>query len=136
MVVEVVDEVRDSLVEGEGIVARGVSFVDSALPKECRQLLWVDEVRLSCSTNLADLIAGAPQISAVRLRRPVLHAVANRLHDLVVAREWIHYVDPHVIDTLANEAGLIPLHASHHRRWWYAHDLLVFERRAPAHETT
>ncbi len=64
-----------SLVEGEGIVARGVSIVDPSLPKECRQLVWVDEVRLACSTNLADLVAGAPRISAVRLRRPVVHAV-------------------------------------------------------------
>ena len=64
-----------SLVEGEGIVVRGVSFVDPALPKECRQMLWVDEIRLACSTNLADLIAGSPHISAVRLRRPMLHAV-------------------------------------------------------------
>ena len=64
-----------SLVEGEGIVVRGVSFVDPSLPKECRQMLWVDEVRLACSTNLTDLIAGAPRIAAVRLRRPVLHAV-------------------------------------------------------------
>ncbi len=26
-------------------------------------------------------------------RRPLWRAIANRLHDLVVAREWIHYVD-------------------------------------------
>ena len=64
-----------SLVEGEGIVVRGVSLIDPSLPKECRQMLWIDEVRLACSTNLADLIAGAPRISAVRLRRPVVHAV-------------------------------------------------------------
>lgn len=64
-----------SLVEGEGIVVRGVSLIDPSLPKECRQMLWIDEVRLACSTNLADLIAGAPRISAVRLRRPMVHAV-------------------------------------------------------------
>jgi hypothetical protein len=64
-----------SLVEGEGIVVRGVSFIDPRLPKEYRQMLWIDEVRLECSTKLADLIAGAPRISAVRLRRPVVHAV-------------------------------------------------------------
>jgi hypothetical protein len=64
-----------SLVEGEGIVVRGVSLVDPKLAKECRQMLWVDEVRLACSTNLTDLISGATRISAVRLRRPVLHAV-------------------------------------------------------------
>jgi hypothetical protein len=64
-----------SLVEGEGIVVRGVSLVDPKLAKECQQMLWVDEVRLACSTNLTDLISGATRISAVRLRRPVLHAV-------------------------------------------------------------
>jgi hypothetical protein len=75
-----------SLVEGEGIVVRGVSIVDAALPKECRQLLWVDEIRLACSTKLADLIAGAPRISAVRLRRPVLHAVRQAEGSWTVSR--------------------------------------------------
>ncbi len=64
-----------SLVEGEGIVVRGVSLVDPTLPKESRQLVWVDEARLSCSTQLADLVAGNPRISAVRVRRPIVHAV-------------------------------------------------------------
>ena len=67
-----------SLVNGEGIVVRGVSIIDPALPKECRQILWIDEVRLACSTNLADLVAGAPRISAVRLRRPIVHAVRQQ----------------------------------------------------------
>jgi hypothetical protein len=66
-----------SLVEGEGIVVRGVSITDPSLPQECRQMLWVDEVRLACSTNLADLISGSPQISGVRLRRPMVHAVRH-----------------------------------------------------------
>jgi len=64
-----------SLVEGEGIVVRGISIVDPRLPREYRQVVWVDEIRLACSTTLADLVAGAPRIAAVRLRRPVVHAV-------------------------------------------------------------
>ena len=64
-----------SLVEGEGIVVRGVSLVDPKMPQQWRQLLWIDEVRLSCSTSLAELAAGPPRITAVRLRRPVVHAV-------------------------------------------------------------
>jgi len=64
-----------SLVEGEGIVVRGVSIVDPRLPRECRQLVWVDEIRLACSTSLAELVANPPRITAVRLRRPVVHAV-------------------------------------------------------------
>ena len=64
-----------SLVEGEGIVARGVSFVDPALPAPHRQVVWIDEVRLACGTTLAELTAGEPRITAIRLRRPVVHAV-------------------------------------------------------------
>ena len=75
-----------SLVEGEGIVVRGVSFVDVALPEGCRQLLWIDEVRLACSTNLADLVGGSPRIAAVRVRRPVLHAVRRSQGDWTVGR--------------------------------------------------
>ena len=67
-----------SLVEGEGIVIRGVSLVDPSLPREWRQVIWIDEVRLACSTNLSDLMAGSPRITAVRLRRPVVHAVRQR----------------------------------------------------------
>lgn len=63
-----------SLVDGEGIVARGVAVVDPALPPQYRQLLWIEEVRLACSTTLADLAAGEPRITSVRVRRPLVHA--------------------------------------------------------------
>ena len=64
-----------SLVEGEGIVVRGVSLVDPKLPQQWRQILWVDEVRLACTTSLTELATGPPRITGVRLRRPVVHAV-------------------------------------------------------------
>ncbi len=64
-----------NLVEGEGIVVRGVSLVDPKMPQQWRQVLWVDEIRLACTTSLAELAAGPPRITAVRLRRPVVHVV-------------------------------------------------------------
>ncbi len=63
-----------SLVDGEGIVARGVALVDPALPPQYRQLLWIEEVRLACSTSLTDLARGEPLVTAVRVRRPLVHA--------------------------------------------------------------
>ncbi|MEX0670296.1 MAG: AsmA-like C-terminal region-containing protein [Pirellulales bacterium] len=63
-----------SLVDGEGIVIRGVSFVDPALPAEYRRLLVVDEVRVACGTTLKDLVAGEPRVTAVRVSRPIVHA--------------------------------------------------------------
>jgi len=64
-----------SLVAGEGFVARGVSFVDAALPPQHRQLVWIDEVHVSCNTALTELAAGDLRITAIRLRRPTVHAV-------------------------------------------------------------
>jgi hypothetical protein len=63
-----------SLVEGEGIVVRGLSFEDPAITGEGRRLLVVEEVRVACGTSLQDLVAGEPRITAVRLIRPVVHA--------------------------------------------------------------
>ncbi len=62
------------IVEGEGLVARGVSFVDGRLPPQYRQLVWIDELKLACGTDLTQLAAGPPRITAVRIRRPTVHA--------------------------------------------------------------
>ncbi len=61
-----------SLVEGEGIIIRGVSFAsaDGAGPP----LLAIEEIHLGCGTSLTELASGEPRISSVRLRRPVVHA--------------------------------------------------------------
>lgn len=88
------------------------------------------------SDALARVAPGGRFVYKDMARRPLFHAAANRLHDLVIAREWIHYVDPNVVTSLATAAGLRPRHVSHHRQWWYAHDLLVFERPARTHTTT
>lgn len=67
-----------SLVEGEGIVVRGISFSDPGLPPSIRHLVRIDEVRLACRTNLAELATGPPVITAARLRRPVVHAARRQ----------------------------------------------------------
>ena len=62
------------LVEGQGIVVRGVVLADPALPSRHRQILRIEEVQLDCRTTLTELATGAPRITAVRLRRPTVHA--------------------------------------------------------------
>lgn len=59
-------------------------------------------------------------------RRPHWRALANRLHDLVMARQWIHYVPIGKVEAWASEAGLRTLHAESFQRLWYAHELRVF----------
>jgi hypothetical protein len=59
-----------SLVEGDGIIVRGLSIAD---PEEGgAEMLTIDEIHLACGTTLAELAAGEPRITAVRLRRPVV----------------------------------------------------------------
>ncbi|MFN5756019.1 MAG: hypothetical protein ACK48M_04390, partial [Planctomycetia bacterium] len=70
-----------SLVQGEGIIVRGVSLVDPKMPQQWRQLLWIDELRLACTTNLTELASGPPRITAVQVRRPVVHAVRHAADD-------------------------------------------------------
>lgn len=66
-----------ALVEGQGIVVRGIALVDPTLPEEHRQLVWVDEATLACGGTLAEVLSGAPPISGIRLQRPVVRAFCN-----------------------------------------------------------
>lgn len=61
-------------------------------------------------------------------RRPRWCAWANRLHDLVLARQWIHYIPVDQVETWAAGAGLRTGHAESFQRLWYAHELRVFGR--------
>lgn len=62
--------------------------------------------------------------------RPRWRAVMNRLHDLVMVREWVHYVFAEKVIEWATAGGL----TLRLREWiptlWYGHDLLVFDRPA------
>lgn len=59
-------------------------------------------------------------------RRPAWRALANRAHDLVMARQWIHYAPVEKVSTWAVSAGLRCQHAGSLPRWWYGHELRVF----------
>lgn len=62
-------------------------------------------------------------------RRPWWRATANRLHDLVVARERISYVPVEAVEGWAAAEGLALVHSSDHTRLWYGHELRVFRRQ-------
>jgi hypothetical protein len=62
------------LVSGMGIVIRGLAITDPRAPTARRQVLWIDEVWLACDTHLAELALAKPRLTAVRIRRPMVHA--------------------------------------------------------------
>jgi len=81
-----------SLVEGEGLVIRGIEVADPSIDDpERRRLLTVDEAHLACATALTDLATGDVRITSVRVQRPTLHVVRAadgrwNLADVLVGR--------------------------------------------------
>ncbi len=61
-------------------------------------------------------------------RYPLWRAWFNRFHDLVLARQWINYVDIKDIKVWASECGLALEEEKHYTRLAYGHELLVFRR--------
>lgn len=63
--------------------------------------------------------------------RPAWRAFANRLHDLVMARQWVRYRAAADVLRWGHELGLSALLSERINRLWYGHDLLVFRRPEP-----
>jgi 2-polyprenyl-3-methyl-5-hydroxy-6-metoxy-1,4-benzoquinol methylase len=61
--------------------------------------------------------------------RPLWRATANRLHDLVLARQWIHYVPIADIENWAENIELALCESATINRLWYSHELRVFKKR-------
>jgi len=62
------------------------------------------------------------------VERPWWQAWANRMHDLLLARQWIHYVPLSQIKCWAEEAGLVMDHQARYSRFVYGHELLVYKK--------
>ena len=60
--------------------------------------------------------------------RPWWKAWGNRLHDLLLARQWIQYVPLAEVIGWAAEAGFTVLRKEEYTRFWYGHELLVLRR--------
>jgi hypothetical protein len=95
------------IVAGQGITLWGVSLIDPALPPRSRQMAWIDELHLACGTTLAELAAG-PQVTALRLRRPVVHAVrdAEGLWNLAGLRQ-VRAGDAALVPVLIEDATVV-----------------------------
>jgi len=57
--------------------------------------------------------------------RPFWCALANRLHDLVMARQWIHYCEPADVARWVKDSGMTIIETGQCRMLWYAHYFVV-----------
>jgi 2-polyprenyl-3-methyl-5-hydroxy-6-metoxy-1,4-benzoquinol methylase len=60
--------------------------------------------------------------------RPRWRAHANTLHDLLLARQWVHYLPMTTILGWAREEGLVLVRSYTANRLWYGHHFAVFDR--------
>jgi len=60
--------------------------------------------------------------------RPRWRAAMNRLHDLILAHQWIHEVPIARVESWAAAEGSRVASAGSATRFWYAHEWRVFER--------
>ncbi|HEY8509836.1 MAG TPA: class I SAM-dependent methyltransferase [Steroidobacteraceae bacterium] len=61
-------------------------------------------------------------------RRPLWRAWCNQLHDLVLARQWIHHVPVESVDAWAAKSGMTIAAQGSANRLWYAHEWRLYQR--------
>jgi 2-polyprenyl-3-methyl-5-hydroxy-6-metoxy-1,4-benzoquinol methylase len=77
--------------------------------------------------------AGGVLIYKDMCRQPRWRAAANRLHDLVLTRQWIAYLPIELAEKWAGEASFdLVAGADRVNRFWYGHELRVFRKRGVA----
>lgn len=64
-------------------------------------------------------------------RRPLWRAWANRLHDLLLTGERIHYAKLDEVVAWAKAEGMEPEQSGAMNMLWYRHEWVVFRRRTP-----
>ncbi len=62
------------------------------------------------------------------VRRPLWRAWMNRLHDLVLARQWIHYASIEDVQDWMVEAGFMRAQVQKFATYWYGHEMVFATR--------
>lgn len=60
--------------------------------------------------------------------RPRWRALCNQVHDLVLARQWIHHVEIKLVDAWAAQHGMKKKHQGEATRYCYAHEWRVYQK--------
>jgi hypothetical protein len=55
-------------------------------------------------------------------------AAANRTHDLIIAREWIHYLPVREAEKILENKGFTRKTFARKSKYWYMHEILVMQK--------
>lgn len=72
--------------------------------------------------------AGGRLVLKDMVATPRWRALANGLHDLIMARQRVHHVDADVVASWMAGLGWRQVYSRRTNMWWYGHWTLVFER--------
>ena len=72
--------------------------------------------------------AGGRLIYKDMTQHPFWRRWANTAHDLLLARQLVHYVSPDRVERWTRDEGMALLHAEDYARFVYGHQLRVFSR--------
>lgn len=86
------------------------------------------EQRAFVTAAVARVKPGGVLIYKDMCRRPVWRAWANRLHDLVLAHQWIRYRAMADVREWAASLGLVEQSRRDFARLWYGHEVCVFRK--------
>lgn len=60
--------------------------------------------------------------------KPFWFGLANRIHDLLLAKQWIDYVPIETVVDHFSNSGLSKINRIDRTMWWYSHQLVVLRR--------
>lgn len=88
-----------------------------------------DEHKLAFVDALCDAVPrGGLLIIKDMVDKPRWRAFANRLHDLVMARQWVEHVGPDKVEHWAVRRGMSVARKAHFNTFWYGHWMLVMSK--------
>jgi 2-polyprenyl-3-methyl-5-hydroxy-6-metoxy-1,4-benzoquinol methylase len=113
--------------------------VEQGLPKQKFDVVCLIDVMhhipaADQAAFLADLLDHVPPCGRLIYKdmcaKPMWRAQANRMHDLLLARQWIQYFPIQRVESIAKDMGFIQHYCDDTSRLWYGHELRVFDRPA------
>lgn len=75
---------------------------------------------------------GALLIVKDMVTRPWWRALANRMHDLLMARQWVQHTGPETVEGWITDPAFTLVHRSRSNMLWYGHWTLVYQRKPAA----
>ena len=112
-------DARLGLPEGQYDIVSLIDVLHHVPPKEQGNVIFQAAERV---------VPGGILLYKDLVERPLWRAWANRVHDLILAREWIHYVPLSTVISWGTKCELLVEATYFGNMLWYGHECVVFRK--------